>query len=128
MELSLFLAKFLGLYLMVLSALCALRMKVFEEVKESFLAQRALIFFSGLIALAVGIAIVVSHSVWEPGWRCAITVIGYVSVAKGIIRIAFPDQLGKIARGALSGSPKWVLFGSAFAFGAWLAWMGFTGG
>ena len=128
MELSVFLAKLFGVYLLVLSALWALRRKAFAEVMEDFLAQRALVFFSGLVALAAGIAIVVSHSVWEPGWRCAITLIGYVSVAKGIARIAFPDELGKVATAIVSGSGKWVWIAIAMAVGAWLAWTGFTRG
>ncbi len=128
MELSLFLAKFFGLYLLVLSALCALRRKAFEGIVEDFFAQRALVFLSGLISLAAGIAIVISHSVWEPGWRLAITLIGYLSVAKGIARIAFPDQIRRVARQAISGPGKWIWFAMAFAFGGWLAWMGFAGG
>ena len=54
MELSLFLAKLFGLYLLVVSALCALRSKAFEGIVEDFFAQSALVFLSGLISLAAG--------------------------------------------------------------------------
>ncbi len=128
MELSVFLAKLFGVYLMVLSVLCALRGELFAEVIEDFFTQRALVFFSGLLALAVGIAMVVSHSVWELSWRGAITLIGYVSVAKGIARIAFPDKLPKVASRAIRGPGKWVWIAITLAFGAWLAWAGFAGG
>ena len=50
MELSVFLAKLFGVYLMVLSVLCALRGELFAEVIEDFFTQRALVFFSGLLA------------------------------------------------------------------------------
>ncbi len=128
MELSVFLAKLFGVYLMVLSVLCALRGELFAEVIEDFFTQRALVFFSGLLALIIGIAMAISHSVWEPSWRVAITIIGYVSIAKGIARIAFPDTLRKVASGVFRGPGKWVWIAIALALGAWLAWAGFTGG
>ena len=128
MELSLFLAKFFGLYLLVVSALWTFRSNAFEKVIEDFLAQRALFFFSGMVALAAGIAIVLSHSVWEPGWRIVLTLIGYGSVAKGIARMAFPDELREVASRMLRGPGTSVAIVIAFASGAWLVWMGFAGG
>ncbi len=128
MELSAFLAKLFGVYLLMVSALWALRGEAFADVLEEFFAQRALVFFSGLLALAVGIAMVVSHSVWELSWRGAITLIGYVSVAKGIARIAFPDKLPKVASRAIRCPGKWVWIAITLAIGAWLAWAGFAGG
>ena len=128
MELSAFLAKLLGVYLLVVSALWALRAKAFADVLEEFLAQRALVFFSGLLALAVGIAMVISHSVWELSWRGVITLIGYLSIAKGIVRIAFPDKLPKVASRVIRGPGKWVWIAITLTIGAWLAWAGFAGG
>ncbi len=128
MELSAFLAKLFGVYLLVVSALWTVRAKAFADVLEDFFAQRALVFFSGLLALAVGIAMAVSHSVWELSWRGAITLIGYLSIAKGIARIAFPEKLPKVASRAIRGPGKWVWIAISSTLGAWLVWAGFAGG
>jgi len=38
----------------------------------------------------VGLAIVVTHNVWTPDWRCLITLIGWIFVFAGLTRIALP--------------------------------------
>tara|TARA_B100000809_G_C15054522_1_gene500202 strand:- start:987 stop:1139 length:153 start_codon:yes stop_codon:yes gene_type:complete len=50
MELSIFLAKLFGIYMLA-------------QVIEEFFDNRALMFVSGLLALVVGIAIAIGHSV-----------------------------------------------------------------
>jgi len=69
MELSLFLAKLFGIYLLIVAVLWAVRGDVISKVIEEFFASRAMLFMSGLLALAVGIAMAISHSVWELNWR-----------------------------------------------------------
>ena len=81
MDHSLFLAKLIGIYLLTLRLLLAARrLQILEEVKE-FFASRPMVSFSGLLALAVGIAMAIGHSVWESNWRGPITRFGYLSVA-----------------------------------------------
>ena len=126
MELSVFLAKLFGLYLLVVAALWAVRRDVISKSIDDFFASRAMMFMSGLIALAVGLAMAISHSVWELNWRGLITLFGYLSIAKGIARIAFPD-VPKRAVGYLSkGTRIWVWVGIMLALGAYLTWIGFT--
>jgi len=91
MELSLFLAKLFDLYLLTVAVLWVVRGEAISKVLEEFFASRPMLFLSGLLALAVGIAIVIGHSVWELNWRGLITLIGYLSIAKGIARIGYPE-------------------------------------
>ena len=107
MELSLFLAKLFGIYLLIMAVLWAVRGEVISKVIEEFLASRPMLFLSGLLALVVGIAMAIGHSVWELNWRGLITLFGYLSIAKGIARIGFPE-VPKKATGFLifPASPK----------------------
>ena len=129
MELSLFLAKLFGIYLLIMAVLWAVRGEVISKVIEEFLASGPMLFLSGLLALTVGIAMAVSHSVWELSWRGLITFFGYLSIAKGIVRIGFPD-LPKNATGFFvkSGTARWIWIGLVLLLGGYLTWAGFTKG
>ena len=128
MELSLFLAKLFGIYLLIVALLWALRGDVISKVIEDFFASPAMMFMSGLMALAVGIAMAIGHSVWEWNWRVIITLFGYLFIAKGIVRISFPD-VAKNASGALLKTNRvWILISLMFALGGFLTWVGFTQG
>ena len=128
MELSLFLAKLFGIYMLVIAVLWAARGEVISKTVEEFFADRAMMFMSGLLALVVGIAMVIGHSVWELSWRGVITLMGYFSIAKGIARIGFPDVPRKAFGSLTKGGTRWALVGLAFLLGSYLTWAGFTGG
>ena len=53
----------------------------------------ALIFISGLFTLAAGLAIVLNHNVWTADWRVLITLLGWLGIIGGLIRILLPQQV-----------------------------------
>ena len=126
MELSLFLAKLFGLYLLIVAVLWAVRGDVISSVMEEFFASRPMLFLSGFLALAVGIAMAISHSVWELNWRGLITLIGYLSIAKGIARIGFPNVPQKAVGFLLKGTAIWIWICIILVLGGYLTWVGFT--
>src|SRR5579885_3255115 len=95
MELSIFLAKFLGLYLLIVSADLLLRRHELEGAVKDFASSKGLLVFSGSISLLAGLAIVIGHPVYEANWRGLITLFGYLLIVKGIMRVAFPTRLQK---------------------------------
>ena len=124
MEQSIFLAKVIGLYLLIVSAAVLLRRKQFIELINEFTANRALVFLSGLFALILGLLIVVSHNVWTADWRAVITVIGWLMLAKGVIRIMLPEKLGTLA--VDPSSAKWTVASVVLlALGIYLTCIGF---
>jgi hypothetical protein len=126
MELSLFLAKLFGIYLLITGALWVARGDVISGVVIETLHDRPVMFVNGVIALVVGIAMAISHSVWEMNWRGLITLFGYLSLAKGIVRIAFP-QVPRMASGLVKrGTARWIWIGLILALGGYLTWAGFT--
>ena len=128
MELSLFLAKLFGIYLLIVAALWALRGEAISKVIEEFFASRPMLFLSGLLALAAGIAMAIGHSIWEMSWRGLITTIGYLSIAKGIVRIGFPEVPRKAAGFLQNGLARWIWTGLTLVLGGYLTWVGFTKG
>ena len=128
MELSLFLAKLLGIYLLIIAVLWAVRGDEISNVVKELFTNRPLVFLSGLFALAIGIAIAISHSVWELNWRGLITLFGYMSIVKGMMRIGFPEIPQKAAAFLIRGNARWLWIGLAVALGGYLTWAGFTKG
>ena len=108
MELSLFLAKLFGLYLLIVAVLWAVRGEVISKVMEEFFTNGPMLFLSGLLSLVVGIAMAISHSVWEMSWRGLITLMGYLAIVKGISRIGFPEVPQKAAGFLLKGNAIWI--------------------
>lgn len=126
MDLSLFLAKVLGLYLVIVIAACVVQWRELQKVLEDFERSRGLIVFSGAWALLLGLLLVVSHNIWELNFRGVITLLGWVTLLKGLVRLFFPRHIGKIARKALQ-TPFYALILSVFfLLGVWLTVVGFT--
>ena len=93
METSLFLAKLIGPLMLVIGAAMLVNQVNMREMAADFLEHRGLIFLSGLLTLLAGLAIVLTHNVWEAGWPVIITILGWLSVIGGAFRIVFPDSV-----------------------------------
>jgi uncharacterized membrane protein len=46
----------------------------------------------GIISLLFGLIIVLTHSIWL-GWPIIITVVGYLAVLKGVVRLCFTNSV-----------------------------------
>jgi len=62
----------------------------YSNVLKEFIANRALIFLTGVLALLAGVAIVNVHNVWVPDWRVIVTVLGWLLVLRGVMLLVFP--------------------------------------
>lgn len=77
--------------------------KVYRDLEKETLA----VFMSGITILTAGIAIVVHHNKWDSLLAGIITLIGWLSILKGLVLIIKPqvaDNLGeKVANSKLFG-------------------------
>lgn len=126
MELSLFLAKLIGLYLLIIAALWVLRKKAINPAIADFVSSKGLLLFAGAINIIAGLAIAIAHPIWEPTWRGLITLIAYLMIFQGIMRFAFPE---KVQHGAKKMVAKgfWPAIGVLVILGAFLTYNGFVG-
>jgi len=95
MELSMFLAKLLGVYMLIVAAELILRRHEFEGAVRDFAASKGLIVFSGSVSLILGLAVAIGHPIYEFNFRGLITLIGYLLILRGIWRMAFPSNIQK---------------------------------
>lgn len=127
METSLFLAKLIGPVLIVIGVGLLLKQTEFREMATDFLSSRALIFVSGLLTLVTGLAIVLTHNVWEFNWPVIITILGWLSVFGGVFRILFPDSVQSMGTSMLDKPAMMTVSGAIqIALGLWLCFVGYV--
>jgi hypothetical protein len=123
MEISLFLARFLGWLLVILGLIFLLRKKVLFEMFRS-VENKGFVMLSGYLALILGLVTVILHNLWVADWRVTITILGWIALVKGIVRIGFP---GVPQKSVFKNKPilTQILLVIAILLGGWLIWMSY---
>ena len=116
----------MGPVLVVASMALFLRPQLPSDFLRAAKESRAILFVTGIIALAVGLAIVLVHNVWDGTWRTTITVIGWIIIIKGCVRLLAPEWTLKTAqKGVTNKALVRVVTGTLFIVGLCLAYHGF---
>ncbi len=125
MDISLFLSKALGLYLVIISVGMLINACTLKPILGEMLQSPGLIFVTGVIAMIVGVLIVISHNIWTLDWRVIITLIGWTSLIKGTIRVVIPQYVDIIdKKWMLSNASYYITFIFAFLLGVLLCYLG----
>lgn len=98
-----------------------------RRLAEEFLDGEVPLFFSGLMTLLAGLAIVNTHAVWT-GWPLAITLFGWLMVIAGLVRLLVPGPAKRLGRAMLArGIGLRLPAGLLALVGAWFVWCGYGG-
>ena len=125
MELSIFLAKILGLYLVIVPLAVLVNRKHLPRLVEEFSTNLGLNILASIFALVLGLLLVISHNVWTADWRVIITILGWLTLAKGVVRLFFLEQVQKLSR--ISLKPWWAVVLVLFLLvGLYLSYVGFS--
>ena len=98
MNTSLLLARIFGPYCMIVALSFILRRQDYAKVVDGFLKDPMIKIFGGAVALLIGLLVVNIHNVWVLGWAVIVTLIGWLSLIKGVVYFIFPDHLDKMAK------------------------------
>ena len=83
----------------------------------------ALIFLSGVLTLLAGVAIVRVHNVWTGGWPILVTVLGWLAIVSGLVRMWLPQAAAPIAEAFAANSASILIGGLVMlALGAFLSY------
>jgi hypothetical protein len=123
---STFIARILGPILVIIGLGLLLEGETFRAMAGEFLRSAALVYFSGVATLALGLAILNVHHLWTRDWRSVITVFGWLFVVGGIFRILAPTLVHEIGE-AFIAHRRWPIIGAiiTLALGAFLSVMGY---
>ena len=129
MSTRLFLGRLLGLYLIAIAlGMLVNRRRALEAIDE-MARSGPWMLFSGMVATAAGLALVLAHDVWSGGALAfAVTVIGWVALLKGLALLLVPaERIAATYKGL--GLTKFfkVWMTGVLAVGLWMTWQGFTG-
>jgi hypothetical protein len=91
MQTSIFLARLLGPLLLLTGAGIVLNPKSFRTIAGEVVRSVTLVYLFGFMDLAAGLAIVLTHNVWAASWRVLITLIGWLLLIRGAVRIVAPE-------------------------------------
>lgn len=97
MNVSKFLSKVLGIYLLVVSMVLLIKMQQFTGLVLNLINDAPLMFVTGFMSLILGILMVVSHTIWEWDWRVLITLIAWLTLLKGISLLFYPQFIGHLS-------------------------------
>lgn len=88
-NISVFLAQFWGWYLVIFCFILIVNPKRTEQLL-SYLEDEKYLVITSILAILIGLVNVLLHNIWEGNWKLIITLLGWISLLKGIIRFTFP--------------------------------------
>ena len=127
MATSKMIAGLIGPTLLAMAVGLLLNLGSFPAMIEAISRDPVLILISGILLFVAGLAIVRAHNIWTGGGPVLVTVLGWIAIVGGLVRILFPIQLATLAAGlgqniTMIGSAAVVLL----VVGAFLSFKGFT--
>ena len=127
MQTSIFLARLIGPVLLAAAFGMLLNEKAYRAMAKEALGSYALIYLTGILGLAAGLAIVLTHNVWVMDWRVIVTLFGWLAVAGGVLRILAPDRMREIGKNLVKNDNTRIVSALVtLAIGAVLSFYGYT--
>ncbi len=96
MDTSKFLARVIGIYMLIISVGFLINIKELTGHVQNMINNPELMFVTGFFTLIIGILLVVSHNIWECNWKVIITIIAWIVLLKGASLVFYPRFLDTI--------------------------------
>jgi hypothetical protein len=90
---SIFLARLLGPIFLIVGASILFNPKVFRDIAVEVVRSVTLVYLFGFIDFAAGLAIVIAHNMWVASWPVLITLIGWLLLIRGTVRVLIPETV-----------------------------------
>ncbi len=124
-QLTVFLARLLGLFTILVVAALLLRG---NALVEAAVANQPVMLVYGIISLGLGLAMVLGHNVWSGGvLPVVITLVGWLILLKGLLLLALaPETLTQFYAQMHYGEHFDLYLIPSLVIGLYLTWAGFT--
>jgi len=124
-RLTVFLARFIGLFTVVLVVAFLVRG---SAGVEAAVADGPVMLVYAIISLATGVAMILGHNVWSGGaLPVVVTLVGWLILAKGLMLLFItPDALQQIFDHMHYGEHYYLYLAPSLVVGLYLTWAGFT--
>ncbi len=124
-RLTVFLARFIGLFTVVLVVALLVRG---SATVEAAVADGPVMLVYAIISLATGLAMIIGHNVWSGGaLPVVVTLVGWLILAKGFMLLfVTPDVLQQIFDHMQYGAHYYLYLAPSLVIGLYLTWAGFS--
>jgi hypothetical protein len=120
-EITIYLSRFWGSLFMILGVstiFAGFLGRVIEYTKD-----KTITISTGYITFLLGLFTAVFHQLWVFDWRVSVTLLGWITLFKGIEKNAFPERVHKKAQ--MFKKMQWLWGIIIFFIGLWFFWMSF---
>jgi hypothetical protein len=125
---TVFLGRLLGLYLILIALPMGANQQATIATVEALVHNAPLLFVVGLILVAVGLAMILSHNIWSGGaLPVIVTLIGWLTLLKGLLFLFLPppEAVGVIIWGKAYEQFFYADVAIVFLLGVYLTYAGF---
>ncbi|MBU0636400.1 hypothetical protein KKE06_05225 [Candidatus Micrarchaeota archaeon] len=122
LDISLILARFLGGFFLIFGLLFILTRQLGKTIEMT--EDKSFVIATGYITLLMGLGTVVLHNLWVADWRIIITLLGWFTLIKGILKVGFPEVIHKQSQ--MFKAKQSISTVILALLGLWLIWMSFS--
>jgi len=97
MDVTILVAKVLGIYFVVSGFFLLFKGKTVSHVLKDFFDHPAVVYLTGVILIFLSATYLIGHSVWNGTWQTIITVFAWLILFKGLAYIFIPEAFNEIA-------------------------------
>lgn len=99
--------------------------KFIKDIVKDFLGSTTNVFYGGLFCLAISFPVVTFHNVWAMNSSLIITLLGWLSLIKGLALLMFPLQTMGLYKGVIEKENKVYISYGVLALGIILLYLGY---
>ena len=99
MTTSKWIAGLMGPTFVAMAAALLLNLNSMPELTEEISHEPMLILVSGTLLFIAGLAILRVHNRWGADWSTVVTVLGWLAILAGLVRMLFPVELATVIPG-----------------------------
>ncbi len=127
MTLTAFLAQLLGLYIALMGVIMIVKRRTMMGLMAAFVDHRPFTYVLASLRVLIGLAIVLAHNRWTGVLSAVVTLIGWITLLRGIVLMLLPYETERKALTYFQRSgPYYAAATIAIVLGLWLAYAGFT--
>lgn len=122
---SMFLAKAVGLFFLLVSAAMLFHHNYWKKALVEVAHNAATMAISGAIWLVLGLLVVLTHNVWSSDWHVIVTLFGWLMLFQGVGRLFYPESFARGIKSMMDSGKFLVVNWIVLLASAYLVWVAF---
>lgn len=97
MDVTLLVAKVLGVYLVLAGLFLIIKGKTIPHLLKDFFGHPAMTYLTGVIMVVLSSVYLLQYNIWDGSWKTPVTVLIWLVLLKGVTYIFAPQALNEMA-------------------------------